>query len=58
MSRHTRRRSSLRVKLTIAGSGILAAAAAVTTVNFASAGEPQRPGRTAKADHAVFVQGN
>jgi DNA-binding beta-propeller fold protein YncE len=58
MSRHTRRRSSLRVKLTIAGSGILAAAAAVTTVNFASAGEVQRPGSTAKADHAVFVQGN
>ncbi|MFI1358073.1 lactonase family protein [Streptomyces sp. NPDC020898] len=58
MSRHTRRRSSLQVRLTVAGAGILAAAAAVTTVNFASAGEPQRPGRTAKADHAVFVQGN
>ncbi|MDQ1051002.1 beta-propeller fold lactonase family protein [Streptomyces sp. V4I2] len=58
MSRHTRRRSPLQVRLTVAGAGILAAAAAVTTVNFASAGEPQRSGRTAKADHAVFVQGN
>jgi 6-phosphogluconolactonase (cycloisomerase 2 family) len=58
MSRHTRRRSSLQVRLTVAGAGILAVAAAVTTVNFASAGEPQRPGRTAKAGHAVFVQGN
>lgn len=38
MSRHTRRRSSLQVRLTVAGAGILAAAAAVTTVNFASAG--------------------
>ncbi|WP_326718998.1 MULTISPECIES: beta-propeller fold lactonase family protein [unclassified Streptomyces] len=58
MSRHTKRRSSLQVRLTVAGAGILAAAAAVTTVNFASAGEPQRSGRTAGADHAVFVQGN
>ncbi|NEA63404.1 beta-propeller fold lactonase family protein [Streptomyces sp. SID12488] len=58
MSRHTRRRSSLQVRLTVAGAGILAAVAAVTTVNFASAGEPQRSGRTAKAGHAVFVQGN
>ncbi|MFI6341232.1 lactonase family protein [Streptomyces sp. NPDC050535] len=58
MSRHTRRRSSLQVRLTVAGAGILAAVAAATTVNFASAGEPQQSGRTAKADHAVFVQGN
>lgn len=58
MSRHTRRRSPSRVRLTVAGAGILAAAAAVTTVNLAAAGEPQRSGRTTKADHAVFVQGN
>lgn len=39
MSRHNRRRSPLQVKLTLVGAGILAAAAAVTTVTVASAGE-------------------
>jgi 6-phosphogluconolactonase (cycloisomerase 2 family) len=61
MSRHTRRRSPLKVRLTIAGAGILATAAAVGTVTIASADEPAHlhdaPGR-AGADHAVFVQGN
>nr|WSY50979.1 hypothetical protein OG999_13240 [Streptomyces sp. NBC_00886] len=63
MSRHTRRRSPLQIKLTLAGAGILAAAAAVTAVTVASAGEVARghdAAGTAKAgaDHAVFVQGN
>ncbi|MDW4905882.1 hypothetical protein RB628_11195 [Streptomyces sp. ADMS] len=58
MSRHTRRRPSLQVRLTAGGAGILAPVAAVTTVNFASAGEAQRSGRTVRAGHAVFVQGN
>ncbi|MEW2117370.1 beta-propeller fold lactonase family protein [Streptomyces sp. NPDC005474] len=58
MSRHTRRRSSLQVRLSVAGAGIIAVVAAATMVNFASAGEVQRPRSTAKADHAVFVQGN
>ncbi|MFF7794546.1 beta-propeller fold lactonase family protein [Streptomyces sp. NPDC007991] len=59
MSRHTRRRSPLQVRLLTAGAGILAAAAAVATVTVASAGEPGgRAEASAKADHAVFVQGN
>jgi 6-phosphogluconolactonase (cycloisomerase 2 family) len=65
VSRHTRRRSKLQVRLTIAGAGILASAAVATTVAIASAGEVSRghEGATAKtakagADHAVFVQGN
>ncbi|WP_328436821.1 lactonase family protein [Streptomyces sp. NBC_00444] len=61
MSRHTRRKSPLQVRLFTAGAGIVAAAAAVATVTVASAGEPG--GRAAQplkagADHAVFVQGN
>ncbi|MCX4612397.1 MULTISPECIES: beta-propeller fold lactonase family protein [Streptomyces] len=63
MSRHNRRRSPLQVKLTLVGAGILAAAAAVTTVTVASAGEVPRGhddagSAKAGADHAVFVQGN
>ncbi|MDQ0604891.1 6-phosphogluconolactonase (cycloisomerase 2 family) [Streptomyces canus] len=59
MSRHTRRRSPLQVRLLGAGAGILAAAAAVVTVTVASAGEPGgRAAEPAKADHAVFVQDN
>lgn len=58
MSRHNRRRSSLRLRLTIGGAGLLAAAGAVTTVTVASAGETRQLGGTAKADHAVFVQGD
>ncbi|WP_328878760.1 lactonase family protein [Streptomyces sp. NBC_00299] len=61
MSRHTRRRSPLRVRLLTAGAGIVAAAAAVATVTVASADEPGGPAaQSAKAgaDHAVFVQGN
>ncbi|WP_251828643.1 lactonase family protein [Streptomyces sp. ATCC 21386] len=62
MSRHTRRRSSLQVRLTVAGAGVLATVAAVATVTVASAGETGRrytgsPASTG-ADHAVFVQGN
>ena len=61
MSRHTRRRSPLQVRLLTAGATIVAAAAAVATVTVAAAHEPG--GRTARpaqagADHAVFVQGN
>ncbi|NUT25419.1 MAG: beta-propeller fold lactonase family protein [Streptomyces sp.] len=42
-----------------AGAGILAAVAAVATVTVASAGEPGgRSAEPARADHAVFVQGN
>jgi 6-phosphogluconolactonase (cycloisomerase 2 family) len=63
MSRHTRRRSPLQIKLTVVGAGILAAAAAVTAVSVASAGEVARghdavEKARAGADHAVFVQGN
>ncbi|WP_329552162.1 lactonase family protein [Streptomyces sp. NBC_00988] len=63
MSRHIRRRSPLQIRLTIAGAGILAAAAAVTAVTVASAGEPSRGHDVVKkaeagADHVVFVQGN
>ncbi|MFF0156624.1 lactonase family protein [Streptomyces sp. NPDC005263] len=65
MSRHTRRRSKSQVRMTIAGAGILASAAVVTTVAIASAGEVPRAhvGATTKsakagANHAVFVQGN
>ncbi|MFD8383151.1 lactonase family protein [Streptomyces sp. NPDC059679] len=61
MSMHTRRRSSLRVRLTVAGAGFLATAAAVATVAVASAGETGRRyagAGDAGADHAVFVQGN
>ncbi|MEU1178391.1 beta-propeller fold lactonase family protein [Streptomyces sp. NPDC005820] len=61
MSRHTRRRSPLRVRLTVAGAGILAVAAAAATMTIASAGEPahrRAEEQTAGADHAVFVQGN
>ncbi|WP_416959925.1 lactonase family protein [Streptomyces sp. Agncl-13] len=63
MSRHTRRRSPLQIKLTVVGAGILAAAAAVTAVNVASAGEVEHGHDAVKkakagADHAVFVQGN
>ncbi|MFF4729344.1 hypothetical protein ACFY3M_29130 [Streptomyces mirabilis] len=62
MSRHNRRRSPLQVKLTLVGAGLLAAAA-VTTVTVASAGEVSRGhddagSAKAGADHAVFVQGN
>jgi hypothetical protein len=53
----------LQVKLTVVGAGMLAAAAAVTTVTVASAGEVSRGhddagSVKAGADHAVFVQGN
>jgi 6-phosphogluconolactonase (cycloisomerase 2 family) len=68
VSRHTRRRTKLQARLTIAGAGILALAAVATTVAIASAGEVPRAheGATTKAakavkagaDHAVFVQGN
>ncbi|MEV0905432.1 lactonase family protein [Streptomyces hokutonensis] len=63
MSRHTRRRSPLQIKLTVVGAGILAAAAAVTAVSVASAGEVEHGHDTveraeAGADHAVFVQGD
>ncbi|MGW1723426.1 lactonase family protein [Streptomyces sp. NPDC002306] len=58
MSRHHRRRSSSQVRLTIGGAAVLAAAGAVATVTVASAGEPHRSPATARADHAVFVQGN
>ncbi|WP_237277057.1 lactonase family protein [Streptomyces caniscabiei] len=61
MSRHTRRRSSLQVRLTVAGAGLLATVAAVATVTVASAGETGRRytgAPAAGADHAVFVQGN
>lgn len=61
MSRHTRRRSSLQVRLTVAGAGVLATVAAVATVTVATAGETGRRytgAPTAGADHAVFVQGN
>ncbi|MEV8542153.1 beta-propeller fold lactonase family protein [Streptomyces sp. NPDC051572] len=63
MSRHIRRRSPLQIKLTIVGAGILAAAAAVTAVTVASAGEVAHGHDAVKqaeagADHAVFVQGN
>ncbi|WP_406120390.1 lactonase family protein [Streptomyces sp. NBC_00989] len=63
MSRHIRRRSPLQIRLTIAGAGILAAAAVVTAVTVASAGEPSRGHDVVKkaeagADHVVFVQGN
>lgn len=55
MSRHTRRRSPMKVRLGIAGAGILGAAAVVGAVTIASANEPVRQNG---ADHAVFVQGN
>ncbi|WP_328743858.1 lactonase family protein [Streptomyces sp. NBC_00285] len=65
MSRHTRRRSTSQVRMTIAGAGILATAAVATTVAIASAGEAPRArdsvttkSAKAGADHAVFVQGN
>lgn len=63
MSRHSRRRSSRQIRLTLAGAGILAAASAVAAVTVATAGEPaHRPPEAhtyrAGADHAVFVQGN
>ncbi|WP_393101268.1 lactonase family protein [Streptomyces sp. LN325] len=58
MSRHNRRRSSLRRRLTIGAAGVLAAAAAATSVTVASARETPPHGDTAKADHAVFVQGD
>ncbi|MFI6620645.1 lactonase family protein [Streptomyces sp. NPDC050528] len=63
MSRHIRRRSPLQIRLTVVGAGILAAAAAVTAVTVASAGEPSRVHDVVKkaeagADHVVFVQGN
>lgn len=55
MSRHTRRRSPMKVRLGIAGAGILGAAAVVGAVTIASANEPVHQNG---ADHAVFVQGN
>ena len=55
MSRHTRRRSPMKTRVTLAGAGLLATAAVVATVNIASAGEPAAK---AGAGHAVFVQGN
>ncbi|MFJ5272694.1 lactonase family protein [Streptomyces sp. NPDC088358] len=58
MSRHNRRRSSQRRRLTIGAAGVLAAAAAATSVTVASARETHTRGDTAKADHAVFVQGD
>ncbi|WP_405833857.1 lactonase family protein [Streptomyces sp. NBC_01176] len=58
MSRHNRRRSSRRRRLTIGAAGVLAAAAAATSVTVASARETHPRGDTAKADHAVFVQGD
>ncbi|MCX4572112.1 lactonase family protein [Streptomyces sp. NBC_01571] len=58
MSRHNRRRSSRRRRLTIGAAGVLAAAAAATSVTVASARETRPRGDTAKADHAVFVQGD
>ncbi|MGW4674765.1 lactonase family protein [Streptomyces sp. NPDC004324] len=58
MSRHNRRRSTLRFRLTVGAAGVLAAAAAAASVTVASAGETRPRGDTAKADHAVFVQGD
>ncbi|MFG2953645.1 lactonase family protein [Streptomyces sp. NPDC048291] len=61
MSRHTRRRSPRKTRLTIAGAALLASAAAVGTMTIASADEPARRQVTsarAGADHAVFVQGD
>ncbi|MFJ6895818.1 hypothetical protein [Streptomyces hokutonensis] len=63
MSRHARRRSPLQIELTVVGAGILAAAAAVTAVSVASAGEVEHGHDTAEkaeagADPAVFVQGD
>ncbi|MFJ8019466.1 lactonase family protein [Streptomyces sp. NPDC096311] len=58
MSRHDRRRSKTQKRATIAGAGLLAAAAAVTTVTVASAGEPQARQKATYAVGAVFVQGN
>ncbi|MER7680368.1 hypothetical protein [Streptomyces sp. NPDC096934] len=58
MSRHNRRRSTLRFRLTVGAAGVLAAAAAAASVTVASAGETRPRGGTAKADHAVFVQGD
>ncbi|TCR26632.1 beta-propeller fold lactonase family protein [Streptomyces sp. BK205] len=55
MSRHTRRRSPMKSRMTLAGAGLLATAAVVGTVTIASAGEPAGK---AGAGHAVFVQGN
>lgn len=45
----------MKVRLGVAGAGILGAAAVVATVTIASANEPVRQ---VGADHAVFVQGN
>ncbi|MFE5140412.1 lactonase family protein [Streptomyces fagopyri] len=58
MSRHNRRRSSLRFRLAIGAAGVLAAAAAATSVTVASARETHPRGESARADHAVFVQGD
>ncbi|MET9121258.1 hypothetical protein [Streptomyces sp. NPDC004528] len=58
MSRHNRRRSTLRFRLTVGAAAVLAAAAAAASVTVASAGETRPRGDTAKADHAVFVQGD
>ena len=59
MSRHNQRRSKLQKRMTVFGGGTVAIAAVVATVNVASAGQaPSGPRVAAKADHAVFVQGN
>ncbi|WP_416972199.1 lactonase family protein [Streptomyces sp. 4F14] len=61
MSRHTKRRSPLQVRLTVAGAGVLAVVGAAATMTIASAGEPvhrRAEAQTARADHSVFVQGN
>ncbi|MFD7003656.1 lactonase family protein [Streptomyces mirabilis] len=59
MSRHNRRRSKLQKRVTVLGSGTVAVAAVVATVNVASAGQVSpTPHVASKADHAVFVQGN
>lgn len=59
MSRHNKRRSKLRKRMTVFGGGTVAVAAVVATVNVASAGQVSTtPSVASKADHAVFVQGN
>jgi len=58
VSRHNKRRSKLRKRMTVFGGGTVAVAAVVATVNVASAGQVSPAATAPKADHAVFVQGN
>ncbi|WP_328551457.1 lactonase family protein [Streptomyces sp. NBC_00358] len=59
MSRHNRRRSTLRKRTTVFGGGTVAVAAVVATFNVASAHQVSpAPHAAPKADHVVFVQGN